>query len=454
MPFQSTNPTTGEVLATYPSLDAAGIERVLATAHDAYGQWRATSFADRALLMTRAAELIESEVPVIAEMMTSEMGKTFAAAKGEVAKCAMTMRYYAENAEAMLAPEVVKSSGSAAGIRFDPIGAVLAIMPWNFPLWQAVRFAAPTLMAGNVGILKHAPNVPACAEFLGTLFRRAGFPEGVFQNAFIEVEDIEGVLADRRIAAVTLTGSERAGRSVAESAGRQLKKCVLELGGSDPFIIGESAVMDDVIPFAVTARIQNNGQSCIAAKRFIVVASRAEEFTSRFAAAMSEAVVGNPMEAPTVVGPLVSAAQREVLTAQVNDALQQGARALCGGAPLEGPGFFYPPTVLVDVPPTSRAGSEELFGPVAVVRVVANLDEAIAVANETPWGLGGSIWSSDQREVDAALAGIEAGMVFANAVVASTPELPFGGVKNSGFGRELSSYGIKEFVNVKAYYQS
>ena len=253
---------------------------------------------------------------------------------------------------------------------------------------------------------------------------------------------------------MTLTGSERAGRSVAESAGRQLKKCVLELGGSDPFIIGESAVMDDVIPFAVTARIQNNGQSCIAAKRFIVVASRAEEFTSRFAAAMSEAVVGNPMEAPTVVGPLVSAAQREVLTAQVNDALQQGARALCGGAPLEGPGFFYPPTVLVDVPPTSRAGSEELFGPVAVVRVVANLDEAIAVANETPWGLGGSIWSSDQREVDAALAGIEAGMVFANAVVASTPELPFGGVKNSGFGRELSSYGIKEFVNVKAYYQS
>ena len=454
MPFVATNPTTGVLIATYPSLDAAGIEAVLQRSTDAFAQWRSTSFAERALLMTRAAELLEGEVPVIAEMMTREMGKTFAAAKGEVAKCAMTMRYYAEHAEAMLASETIRTSGSSSGVRFDPIGAVLAIMPWNFPLWQAIRFAAPTLMAGNVGILKHAPNVPACAEFLGQLFRRAGFPEGVFQNAFIEVEDIEGVIADPRIAAVTLTGSERAGRSVAEIAGRNLKKCVLELGGSDAFIVAESANLDDVIPFAVTARVQNNGQSCIASKRFIVVASRAEEFTARFAQAMAEVNVGDPIEASTIVGPLVSAAQRDALRDQVSDALAKGARALTGGAPLDGPGFFYPPTVLVNVDMASRAGCEELFGPVAVVHVVPDLHAAIELANATPWGLGGSIWATDQREIDEAISRMEAGMVFANAVVASTPELPFGGVKNSGFGRELSTFGIREFVNVKAYYQA
>ena len=454
MPFVATNPTTGEVIATYPSLDAAGIETVLDRSHRAFESWRHTSFEERALFLNRAAELLESEVPVVAEMMSREMGKTFAAAKGEVAKCAMTMRYYTEHSEAMLASESIATSGSASGIRFDPIGPVLAIMPWNFPLWQAVRFAAPTLMAGNVGILKHAPNVPACAEFLGMLFRRAGFPEGVFQNAFIEVEDIEAVIADPRVAAVTLTGSERAGRSVAEIAGRNLKKCVLELGGSDAFIVADSANLDDAIPFAVTARVQNNGQSCIASKRFIVVASRAEEFTTRFVEAMAAVVVGNPLDPSTVVGPLVSAAQRDGLAAQVNDGIKKGARALTGGAPLDGPGFFYPPTVLVDVDFASRAGCEELFGPVAVVHTVPDLSAAIALANATPWGLGGSIWATDQAEVDAAISGIEAGMVFANAVVASLPELPFGGIKNSGFGRELSAYGIKEFVNVKTFYQA
>ncbi|MEI6735586.1 MAG: NAD-dependent succinate-semialdehyde dehydrogenase [Actinomycetes bacterium] len=454
MPFVATNPTTGEVIATYPSLDAAGIETVLDRSHRAFESWRHTSFEERALFLNRAAELLESEVPVVAEMMSREMGKTFAAAKGEVAKCAMTMRYYAEHSEAMLASELIATSGSASGIRFDPIGPVLAIMPWNFPLWQAVRFAAPTLMAGNVGILKHAPNVPACAEFLGMLFLRAGFPEGVFQNAFIEVEDIEAVIADPRVAAVTLTGSERAGRSVAEIAGRNLKKCVLELGGSDAFIVADSANLDDAIPFAVTARVQNNGQSCIASKRFIVVASRAEEFTTRFVEAMAAVVVGNPLDPSTVVGPLVSAAQRDGLAAQVNDGIKKGARALTGGAPLDGPGFFYPPTVLVDVDFASRAGCEELFGPVAVVHTVPDLSAAIALANATPWGLGGSIWATDQAEVDAAISGIEAGMVFANAVVASLPELPFGGIKNSGFGRELSAYGIKEFVNVKTFYQA
>ena len=454
MPFVATNPTTGLTIAEYPTLDAAGREELLARADDAYRQWRTTSFAERALLMHRAAELLEGEVPVVAEMMSREMGKTFAAAKGEVSKCAMTMRYFADRAEEMLRDEVMASSASKSGVRFDSIGVVLAIMPWNFPLWQAVRFAAPALMAGNAGILKHAPNVPETAAFLGHLFTRAGFPPGVFTNAYIDVNDVAELIRDPRIAAVTLTGSERAGRAVAAVAGEALKKCVLELGGSDAFIVASSANLDDVIPFAVTARVQNNGQSCIASKRFIVVDSLYDEFVARFSAAMSEVVVGDPMNPATVVGPLVSAAQRDLLSAQVNDAVAKGARVLTGGAPLDGPGFFYPPTVLVDVPADSRAGCEELFGPVAVVHRVADLEAAIALANATPWGLGGSIWASDQAEIDAAIAGIEAGMVFANAVVASTPELPFGGIKNSGFGRELSPFGIREFVNIKTYYQA
>lgn len=454
MSFVATNPTTGAVLGEYPVLDAAGREALLATADAAFREWRTTSLEERALLMHRAAELLEGEVPVVAEMMTREMGKTFAAAKGEVAKCAMTMRYFADRAADMLADELIASSASRSGVRFEPVGVVLAIMPWNFPLWQAVRFAAPALMAGNTGILKHAPNVPETAAFLGHLFTRAGFPSGVFTNAYIDVNDVAEVIRDPRIAAVTLTGSERAGRAVAAVAGASLKKSVLELGGSDAFIVAASADLDDVIPFAVTARVQNNGQSCIASKRFIVVEARYDEFVERFGRAMSEVVVGDPMNPSTVVGPLVSAAQRDLLTAQVNDAVAQGARVITGGTPLDGPGFFYPPTVLVDVPATSRAGCEELFGPVAVVHRVATLEDAIALANATPWGLGGSIWATDQKEIDAAIAGIEAGMVFANAVVASTPELPFGGIKNSGFGRELSPYGIREFVNIKTFYQA
>ena len=296
MSYVAINPATGETIASYETLDAAGIEKVLATAASTFAQWRQTSFEERSLLMVRAAELLEGELPVIAQLMTSEMGKTFAAAKGEVAKCAMTMRYYAEHAESMLAPEAIASPAKNSGVRFDPLGPVLAVMPWNFPLWQAVRFAAPAIMAGNVGILKHASNVPGCAEFLGNLFTRAGFPAGVFQNAFIAVKDIAGVIHDPRIAAVTLTGSEGAGRAVAAAAGDALKKCVLELGGSDPFIVGESANLDDVIPYAVTARIQNNGQSCIASKRFIVVASQYDAFVERFAAAMTEVALGDPMD--------------------------------------------------------------------------------------------------------------------------------------------------------------
>lgn len=452
MPFVAVNPTTGETIATYPAHTRDQVNGALATAHSAFAEWRQTSFDERAVLMTRAAELLEGEVPVVAQLLTSEMGKTFAAAKGEVAKCAMTMRYYAEHAAELLATEPVATSATRSGIRYEPLGAVLAIMPWNFPLWQAVRFAAPSLMAGNVGLLKHAPNVPGTAAFLENLFRRAGFPEGVFTNLYAEIDVVADIIADDRVAAVTLTGSERAGRSVAELAGRHLKKSVMELGGSDAFIVATSADLDHTIPLAVTARVQNNGQSCIASKRFLVVASRAEEFLDRFSRAMSDVVVGDPMEPATVVGPLVSATQRDLLDAQVRDAVAKGAVVHTGGAPVEGPGFFYPPTVLSQVAPASRAGCEELFGPVAVVQVVADLDEALRVANATPWGLGGSIWATDPEEIERAIEGIEAGMVFANAVVASTPELPFGGVKNSGYGRELSQVGIREFVNTKAFF--
>ncbi len=452
MPFVAINPTTGVIDATYEAHTPSEIDGLLARSAQGFATWSQLSIADRARYITRVAELIESEVPVIAELLTREMGKTFAAAKGEVSKCAFTLRYYAEHAEELLAPHTVTSPASRSEIRFEPLGAVLAIMPWNFPLWQAIRFAAPSLMAGNVAVLKHAPNVPGCAQFLEDLFRRAGCPEGVFVNVFAELEDIPAIINDDRIAAVTLTGSERAGRAVGAIAGAALKKCVLELGGSDPFIVAPSADLDHTIAWAVTGRVQNNGQSCIAAKRFIVTRDRAEEFTSRFAAAMAAVPVGDPMDPGTVVGPLVSAAQRDLLAAQVSDSVAAGATVLAGGGPLDGPGFYFAPTVLANVPAESRAGCEELFGPVAVVHVVDDLDAAIALGNDTPWGLGASVWATDPAEIEKVARSIEAGMVFANAIVASTPELPFGGVKNSGYGRELSAYGIHEFVNIKTVY--
>ena len=380
------------------------------------------------------------------------MGKTFAAAKGEVAKCAMTMRYYAEHAPAMLAPRQISSSASRSEVRYDPIGPVLAVMPWNFPLWQVIRFAAPALMAGNVGLLKHASNVPESALLLEGLFRRAGFPEGCFVNLFVPGSRVAEVIADPRIAAVTLTGSEAAGRSVAAAAGSVLKKCVLELGGSDPFIIASSADLDRTVPLAITGRVQNNGQSCIAAKRFIVVADRAEEFIEKFSAAMEAVTVGDPMDPATVVGPLVSAAQKDEVSEQVADALAKGAVATAGGSGIDGPGFFYRPTVLTGVTTQMRAGVEEIFGPVAVVEVVADLAEAIAVGNDTPWGLGSSIWAEDEAEQRQAIEGLDAGMVFVNAIVASTPELPFGGTKRSGYGRELADVGMYEFCNQKTIF--
>ncbi len=452
MSFTAINPATEEVIASYEAHTPEQIEAALALSVTAFKSWRNTPFKDRGELMVRAAQLLEDELDAAAAMLTAEMGKTFASAKGEVMKCATTMRYYAEHAESLLAEEIIASPASRSGIRYEPLGAVLAVMPWNFALWQAVRFAAPSMMAGNVGILKHAHNVPGSALYLENLFLRAGFPTGVFANLFLGHRELADMIADDRIAAVTLTGSEIAGKIVAAQAGAYLKKCVLELGGSDAFIVASSADMATTVPMAVTGRVQNNGQSCIAAKRFIVVQERSEEFIDAFTKAMSEVVVGDPMDPKTVVGPMVNAEQRELLHAQVQDSLEKGAVLRTGGVIPEGRGFYYPPTVLTDVPRDSRAGSEELFGPVAVVEVVKDLAEAIEVANSSPWGLGGSIWATDPREIDQAIAGVEAGMVFANAIVASTPELPFGGIKRSGYGRELSAQGIREFTNAKTFY--
>ena len=452
MPFTAINPATEEVIADYPLHTSEQVDAALASASQAFMQWRHTPVSERAHLMVRAAELLESEVPVVAALMTSEMGKTFAAAKGEVAKCAMTMRYYAQHADGLLATETIVTSGSRSGVRFEPIGAIFAIMPWNFPLWQVIRFAAPTIMAGNVVVVKHAPNVPGCASYIEDLFRRAGFAPGVLINLFVEVDAVADIIADSRIVGVTLTGSERAGRAVAELAGKNLKKCVLELGGSDAFIVGVGADLDHTVPLAVTARVQNNGQACIASKRFIVVRERAEEFIDRFTAAMAEVPTGDPMDPKNVMGPLVSKSQLDLLDRQVSSSVADGARVQTGGAALDGPGLYYPATVLTDVPDDSRAGCEELFGPVAVVHVVDDLVAAIALANATPWGLGASIWSTDQGEIDAVISGVDVGMVFANALVVSMPELPFGGTKNSGFGRELAHYGVREFTNAKSFY--
>jgi succinate-semialdehyde dehydrogenase/glutarate-semialdehyde dehydrogenase len=352
----------------------------------------------------------------------------------------------------MLATEIIETKASKSGIRHEPLGPLLAVMPWNFPLWQIIRVAVPNLMAGNPIVLKHSSSVPGCAHYVEQLFARAGFPQGLFTNLYLESRRIEMVIADPRIAAVTITGGETAGRSVASIAGKHLKKCVLELGGSDPFIVGKSADLDHTVPLAVTARLQNNGQACICAKRFIVVRDVADEFIARFSAAMAAAPVGDPMDPSTVLGPLANEAQLQTLSKQVSESIAQGAVAMTGGAPSEGAGYFFPPTVLVDVPDTAPAGNEELFGPVAVVHVVDDLDEAIRYANDTPWGLSGSVWATDPEEIDQVIAGLDVGVVFANAVVASMNELPFGGVKASGYGRELGVAGVREFTNTKSFY--
>jgi succinate-semialdehyde dehydrogenase/glutarate-semialdehyde dehydrogenase len=453
MPIATTNPATGKVEQTFDEMTDDEVERILARAATTFATYRTTTFAERGAWMVRAAEILETEVDRIATTMTTEMGKTLAAAKAEALKCAKACRYFAEHAESFLVDEPADAAAVGADRAYaawQPLGPVLAVMPWNFPLWQAMRFAAPALMAGNVGLLKHASNVPQCALFMQELFERAGFPEGAFQTLLIGASRVEGIIRDDRVVAVTLTGSGPAGSSVAAIAGDAIKKSVLELGGSDPFVVMPSADLARAARVATTARTLNNGQSCIAAKRFIAHADVADEFERLFVAEMSALVVGDPMDEATAVGPLASAQQQQDMADLVADAVAKGATVLCGGSVPDGPGFFYPPTVLTGITPEMRIHTEEAFGPVATLYRVADIDEAVELANATEFGLGANAWTEDADERARFVRDLEAGMVFINGNTTSYNELPFGGIKTSGYGRELTAHGIREFCNLKS----
>jgi succinate-semialdehyde dehydrogenase/glutarate-semialdehyde dehydrogenase len=447
--MSSVNPATGEVLARFDELTDAELEARLARAAATFDAWRRRPIAERAALMTRAGEVLERGKERWGRTMTLEMGKTFRSAVAEAEKCASVCRYYAENAERFLADEEVKASATRSFVRCLPIGPVLAVMPWNFPFWQVFRFAAPALMAGNVGLLKHASNVPQCALAIEEVFREAGFPDGAFQTLLVGSSRVARILEDDRVAAATLTGSEAAGAAVASTAGRVIKKTVLELGGSDPFVVMPTANLDAAVKTAVTARTINNGQSCIAAKRFIVHDDIYGRFEEAFVARMAALKVGDPMDPATDVGPLSSASELEKLVEQVEAAVSAGARVLTGGKATGGKGSYYPPTVLTGIPPSSPSYRDEIFGPVAALYRVRSVDEAIAVANDVPFGLGSSVWTNDVEERRRFIDELAAGATFVNAMVASDPRLPFGGVKRSGYGRELAREGIREFVNVK-----
>jgi succinate-semialdehyde dehydrogenase/glutarate-semialdehyde dehydrogenase len=448
--MKSVNPATGQLVREYEEHALPAVEQLLARSKAAFGLWQKRSFGERAQLLRALAAHLQKEKQQLAERMTLEMGKPVAAGEGEIEKCAWVCEYYAEHGQALLSPELVASDATESFVRFDPLGAVLAIMPWNFPFWQVFRFAAPALMAGNVGLLKHASNVPGCALSIERVFREAGFPEGVFTSLLVQSEAIESLIARPVIAAVTLTGSEAAGKSVAGAAGRHLKKSVLELGGSDAFIVLSDADLEASAKHAAEARTINSGQSCIAAKRFIVERDVLNAFTERFTAHMRALRVGDPMQRDTDVGPLARADLVSELHAQVNDSRKQGAELRLGGHPLDGPGFYFAPTVLAHVEPGMRAFDEETFGPVAAVCVAEDPDHAVELANRSRFGLGASIWTGDRALAKRLAQRIEAGLVFINEIVKSDPRLPFGGVKASGFGRELGSFGIREFVNVKS----
>jgi succinate-semialdehyde dehydrogenase / glutarate-semialdehyde dehydrogenase len=450
MAIATINPATGKTVRVFAPFSAARVSECLDRAATAHRAHRRTPFPERAKRMRKAAEILDAECRELGRVMTLEMGKPIGAAIAEAEKCGTACRFYAENAERFLADQPVEMEGGKSWVAFHPIGVVLAIMPWNFPFWQVFRFAAPALMAGNAGILKHASNVPQCALAIEDVFRRAGFSDGVFQTLLIGSELVEGILADKRIAAVTLTGSEGAGRSVAAAAGKNLKKSVMELGGSDPFVVMPSADLEQAVSTAVTARMINNGQSCIAAKRFIVHEKIYDEFLKRFVAGVSAIRVGDPMDEKTQLGPLATGAIRDGLDNQVKASVAAGARLATGGKKLEGAGFFYAPTVLTDIPPNAPAAQEELFGPVASVFKAKDLADAIRLANGTSFGLGASAWTRDATERDTFIAEIESGLLFLNGMVVSDARLPFGGVKNSGFGRELGEFGIREFVNIKS----
>ena len=445
MAIATVNPATGETLRTFDALSDADVDARLARASTAFQTWRTTPVADRAAVVARAGGLLEKHQDRFGRLMTIEMGKPLKAAIEEAAKCALGCRYYAEHASEFVAPERVADGE----VHYQPLGIVLAVMPWNFPFWQVIRFAAPALCAGNVGLLKHASNVPQCALALEELFREAGAPAGVFQTLLIGSDKVERLIADRRVAAVTLTGSEPAGRQVAATAGQHIKKTVLELGGSDPFIVMPSADVAAAAETAVKARTINNGQSCIAAKRFIVHERIADEFTRRFVDRMASLTVGDPLDANTDIGPLATAQIVDDLERQVRESVQRGARVLTGGGRLTRPGNYFQPTVLTDIPTDSPAYRDELFGPVASIFRATDIDDAIRIANDTAFGLAAAAWTRDDGEADRFVRDLDAGTLFINGMVASDPRFPFGGVKNSGYGRELGPWGLREFVNQK-----
>jgi succinate-semialdehyde dehydrogenase/glutarate-semialdehyde dehydrogenase len=452
MAIATINPATGETLKTYEPLSEEAVEEKIARGASAWASYRLTTPEQRAGWLTAAAEVLDRDTDTVAELMTTEMGKTLASAKAEVGKCAKALRWYAEHGPALLERRSYDADAVGAQqafVEYQPLGVVLAIMPWNFPLWQAMRFAAPALMAGNVGLLKHASNVPQTALYLEELFRKAGFPDDVFQTLLVGSDTVERVLRDDRVVAATLTGSGPAGQSVASIAGDALKKTVLELGGSDPFIVMPSAHLEKAAEVAVTSRCQNNGQSCISAKRFFVHADVAEEFTRLFAEKLAALTVGDPMAEDTQIGPLATEQGREDVEKYVQDAVDKGATLVTGGQRPDGRGWFYPPTLLTGITPEMDLYAEEVFGPVAALFTVRNLDEAIEIANSHPYGLGSNLWSEDEDERARFIRDIASGMAFINGMTTSYPELPFGGVKQSGYGRELTELGMHEFMNAK-----
>jgi succinate-semialdehyde dehydrogenase/glutarate-semialdehyde dehydrogenase len=451
--LKSINPANGEEMKTFLALTPKVLFEKIARADEVFAIYRRFSFAQRADILLRAADILEAEKSHWGRLMSLEMGKTLQSGVDEAAKCIWVCRYFAEHASRMLTAENVKTGADESYVCFQPLGLILAVMPWNFPFWQVFRFAAPALMAGNVVVLKHASNVPQCALAIEEIFRRAGLPEGVFQTVLIGSDRVEELVRDPRVRAVTLTGSDEAGASVASQAGKNLKKAVLELGGSDPFIVMPSAHMEEAVNTGVTARMINNGQSCVAAKRFFLHEAIAEAFLDRFVRAVGELRVGNPLEATTQIGPLATADIRDRVARQVDESVRLGARILVGGKKIEGPGNYYMPTVLTAIPENAPAYHEEVFGPVALIFKVRSLAHAIELANRSRYGLGSSLWSTEETEHELFVNEIEAGMAFINGMVSSDPRLPFGGVKNSGYGRELSHFGIREFVNIKTVWK-
>ena len=450
MPIQSISPSTGEVINTYPTLTNPEVQIAITQAQQSYSQWRKTTFSHRAILMKKVAHLLRERKEHYGRLATLEMGKPLSQSYAEIEKCAWVCAYYAKNAEAFLAPEAVATDASKSFVHYAPLGVVLAVMPWNFPYWQVFRFAAPALMAGNVGLLKHASNVPACALAIEEVFRDAGFPQGAFTNLMIGSDQVKMVINHPAVKAATLTGSEPAGKAVASQAGQQIKKTVLELGGSDAYLILEDADLDHAATVCAQSRLLNSGQSCIGAKRFVVLETVYNDFLEKFLQKMQDAKLGDPLKEDTTVGPLARIDLRDELHEQVRASIEAGAECILGGKIPEGPGAYYPPTVLTKVKPGMPAYGEELFGPVAAIIKVESEAEAIRVANDSPFGLGSAVFTQDlNRGERIAVEELEVGASFVNGLVKSDPRLPFGGIKISGYGRELSHYGIREFTNIK-----